>query len=109
MSDVDGITCIERSASDLDNYSYFPIVINESFPLTRDELFEEFKKHNIFARKYFYPIMNDLEVYKAYSRNTPNAKWLSEHVLCLPMYPNLIKENVDLIVTVLKQGMMIND
>lgn len=109
LSDVDGITCIERSASDLDNYSYFPIVINESFPLTRDELFEEFKKHNIFARKYFYPIMNDLEVYKAYSRNTPNAKWLSEHVLCLPMYPNLIKENVDLIVTVLKQGMMIND
>lgn len=103
LNDIDGITCIERFASDSDNYSYFPIVINESFPLTRDELFEKLKGHNIFARKYFYPIMSDLEIYKTYSGNTPNAKWLSEHVLCLPMYPNLCESQVKQITDIIKE------
>lgn len=102
LSDVDGITCIQRTASDIDNYAYFPIVVEDSFPLNRDELFARFKEHNIFARKYFYPMMTDFEIYRKYSSDTPNAKWLSEHVLCLPMYPNLSLDEVELIVTVLK-------
>jgi len=35
------------------NYAYFPILIEDSYGLTRDEVYELLKKHNIFARKYF--------------------------------------------------------
>ena len=103
LDSVEGISCIQRTATDVDNYSYFPIVVSDSFRLSRDELFEEFKKQHIFARKYFYPIMTDLTVYHSYRTETPQAKFLSEHVLCLPMYPMLGKKDMQKIVSVIKQ------
>ena len=101
LSDVDGLDIIERQASDLDNYSYFPIVVSKDYPLSRDELFNKLKDHNIFARKYFYPLMTELSVYKKFDSNTPNAKELSEQVLCLPMYPTLTIEECKLIVNII--------
>ena len=78
-------------------------MIDEHYPLSRDDLFEKLKANNIFARKYFYPIMTDLTVYHSYRTETPQAKFLSEHVLCLPMYPMLSKQDIQKIVSVIKQ------
>ena len=89
LANVEGIDCILRTATEVDNYSYFPIVISKPYPLSRNELFEKLKGHNVFARKYFYPIMTDLEIYQQYKSDTPKARLLSEQVLCLPMYPTL--------------------
>ena len=102
LQDIDGITCIQRPAVETDNYSYFPIVISPAYPLSRDELFLELKKQNIFARKYFYPIMTDLDIYRQYASGTPKAQWLSTHVLCLPMYPALKTVEIQKIVNVIK-------
>lgn len=102
--DIKGIRCIERIDLEKDNYSYFPIVISESYPLSRDTLFEKLKRHNIFARKYFYPIMTDLTVYKEYQSDTPEAKRLSEQVLCLPLYPNLCMKSVQKIIDLIKEN-----
>lgn len=99
---IEGIRCIERMDLEEDNYSYFPIVISKPYPLTRDELFEKLRLHNIFARKYFYPIITDLAVYKKYQSDTPEAKYLSEQVLCLPLYPNLCTELVQKIINLIK-------
>ncbi|MEG2360023.1 DegT/DnrJ/EryC1/StrS family aminotransferase, partial [Acinetobacter sp.] len=66
------------------------------------ELFNALKKQNIFARKYFYPIMTDLAIYQQYQTETPEAKLLSEHVLCLPMYPALADAEIQQIVKVIK-------
>lgn len=104
LTGVKGIRCIERMDLEKDNYSYFPIVISKPYPLSRDELFEKLKRHNIFARKYFYPIMTDLTVYKEYQSDTPEAKRLSEQVLCLPLYPNLCMESVQKIVDLIKDN-----
>lgn len=102
--DLKGISCIERADLEKDNYSYFPIVVSESYPLSRDELFEKLKLHNVFARKYFYPIMTDFTVYKEYQSDTPEAKRLSEQVLCLPLYPNLCMESVQKIINLIKDN-----
>ncbi len=101
---VEGIRCIERMDLEKDNYSYFPIVISKPYRLSRDELFEKLKLNNIFARKYFYPIMTDLVVYKKYQLDTPEAKRLSEQVLCLPLYPNLCMESVQKIIDLIKDN-----
>ncbi len=53
LESVEGISCIQRTATDIDNYSYFPIIVSDSFRLSRDELFEELKKQHIFARNIF--------------------------------------------------------
>ena len=103
LKDLEGILCIRRSITDVDNYSYFPIVISQPYPLTRDQLFEKLKEHSIFARKYFYPIMTDLKVYQQYQYDTPNAQQLSKQVLCLPMYPTLSLEDCKLIVDIIKE------
>lgn len=101
LKDVDGLHMIERQASDLDNYSYFPIVISRDYPLSRDELFEKLKENNIFARKYFYPLLTDLSVYKQFASEMPNAKRLSESVLCLPLYPTLSQDECKRIIEVI--------
>lgn len=105
LRDVDGLYMIERQASDLDNYSYFPIVVSKDYPLSRDELFNKLKDHNIFARKYFYPLMTELSVYKRFDSNTLNAKKLSEQVLCLPMYPTLAYKEIQQIINVITEGL----
>ncbi|MEQ0923524.1 DegT/DnrJ/EryC1/StrS family aminotransferase [Acinetobacter schindleri] len=102
LDGVEGISCIQRTATDIDNYSYFPIIVSDSFRLSRDELFEEFKKQHIFARKYFYPIMTNLGVYKKYQSDTPEAEHLSEQVLCLPLYPHLSLDSVQKIIDLIK-------
>ena len=56
-------------------------------------------KENIYARKYFYPLTNEFECYKNYPTaditKTPVAKYISDNVLCLPMYADLALEDVD--------------
>ena len=99
LADVEGIYCIDRLNLDRDNCSYFPIVISEDYPLSRDQLFDKLKEHQIFARKYFYLLMTDLNIYQEYISFMPKAKLLSEQVLCLPMYPSLTVEQVEVIVS----------
>ncbi|WP_228206947.1 DegT/DnrJ/EryC1/StrS family aminotransferase [Acinetobacter sp. LoGeW2-3] len=96
------MTCIARPDVDQDNYAYFPIIVKENYPLSRDELFEKFKENNIFARKYFYPIMSDLDIYANFRSDVQKAKQLSESVLCLPMYPTLSLDQCELIVDIMK-------
>jgi len=60
------------------NYAYFPIFINEKeYGKTRDEVYEELKKHNIYCRRYFYPLISQFSTYKglssASSENLPVA------------------------------------
>ena len=38
------------------NYAYFSILIQQDFPLTRDELFNKFQENNIDTQKYIYPL-----------------------------------------------------
>lgn len=104
LADTSGIHCIKRAGVEKDNHSYFPIIISKPYPLSRNELFEKMKRHNIFARKYFYPIMTDLSIYQEYISNTPKAKRLSEQVLCLPLYPNLSLDLVQKIIDLIKDN-----
>lgn len=102
LANINGIRCIERQKVEKDNYAYFPIVISAPYPLSRDELFEKLKQHAVFARKYFYPLMTQLSVYEQYKSDTPNAKLLSEQVLCLPMYPDLKINDIQKIIQIIK-------
>ncbi|MBR5799525.1 MAG: DegT/DnrJ/EryC1/StrS family aminotransferase [Lachnospiraceae bacterium] len=82
------------------NYSYFPIVIDEKiFGIDRNGLFDRLAESGIGARKYFYPLANAFDCYKAeyHASETPIALGISECVLTLPMYADLSLEQVDMI------------
>ena len=93
LKDVDGIKCLEDGGEKVANYSYFPILVEGNYPLTRDELYQKLKDHNIFARRYFYPLISEFPMYKGFpssnSTKLPVALKASNEVLCLPIYPSL--------------------
>ncbi|MGL5050925.1 MAG: DegT/DnrJ/EryC1/StrS family aminotransferase [Fusobacteriaceae bacterium] len=69
IANIEGISFVDDFEGVIHNYSYFPVVIDEAiFCKTRDELFEELKKYNIFTRKYFYPLVSDFDCYKGATR-----------------------------------------
>ncbi len=83
------------------NYAYFPIIINEDVAgVSRDVVAEKMEKeYNIFARKYFFPLLSDLICYKNDhdSKDTPIAKKMADSVMTLPLYVDLTHEQIDYI------------
>ncbi|MBQ3420698.1 MAG: DegT/DnrJ/EryC1/StrS family aminotransferase, partial [Romboutsia sp.] len=68
-----------------------------------NELNEKLKEKNIFTRKYFYPLTTDFNCYKGiFDDNIPNAKYVSDRILTLPMYGNLSEENINRVITGIK-------
>lgn len=106
LKKIKGIRFIEDLENVKHNYSYFPIVIDEKlYGKTRDELFNELQNYNIFTRKYFYPLVTDFDCYKEEYKDIelPNAKYVSDRVLTLPIYGELELETVEYICKAIKK------
>lgn len=105
LSRIKGIKLVQPQIGVQSNYSYFPVVF-EHYKMDRDGVFELLKKHNIIARKYFYPLTNSLDCYQdRFNPNeTPVAKYIAERVLTLPLYPDLPLEDVDRICEIVIDG-----
>ncbi|PKY11244.1 aminotransferase [Acidithiobacillus marinus] len=75
------------------NYAYFPILVGPEYPLSRDALNELLREHNIYARRYFYPLISGFPMYRglpsAKRENLPVATEMAQQVLCLPIFPGL--------------------
>jgi dTDP-4-amino-4,6-dideoxygalactose transaminase len=98
LDGVKGIRLVLPQAGITCNYTYYPVFF-DGYKETRDEIHDKLAKENIFARKYFYPLVSELDCYaEAYGTTaalTPVAKHASEHVLTLPMYADLTVADVD--------------
>ncbi len=95
---IDGIKLSPIQRDVESNYAYFPVVIDEKvFGVSRNEIYEELRKHDIFARKYFYPLTNTFDCFhRKYDVNkTPVALHISKRVLTLPLFANMSLEEVD--------------
>lgn len=93
---IRGLSYPNRAPQVTANYSYFPILVRPEFPLTRDQLYQALKEKNIFARRYFYPLISNFPMYNhldsAAPENIPIATQAAEQVICLPIYPALTDE-----------------
>jgi len=102
LNHIDGIILPDFSTFTLSNYSYFPIIVESRFRLSRDELCQHMNAHNIFPRKYFYPMVSDFKPYKNFKTDCPVSKDRSEKILCLPIYPAMDDQDIERIVNSLK-------
>jgi dTDP-4-amino-4,6-dideoxygalactose transaminase len=104
LAGIKGISVPGSASETAANYSYFPILIDDSYGLTRDGLYDKLKQHGIFARRYFYPLITDFPMYRglpsAHKDNLPAATDAASKVLCLPIYPALSAEDVQRILAV---------
>jgi dTDP-4-amino-4,6-dideoxygalactose transaminase len=108
LADIPGIRFLNDFENVKHTYSYFPIFVNESiYGKTRDELYNHLKLHNIFGRRYFYPLISQFPTYlglnSAKPDNLPVALEVAEQVICLPIYPDLEEDLVIKIVNVISR------
>lgn len=108
LQGVKGITFFNDIPGVRHNYSYFPIFINaEEYGMTRDELYFKMKEHNVFGRRYFYPLISTFSTYRgldsANPDNLPIATQMSNNVICLPMHHALSENEVEYILQIIKK------
>lgn len=104
LKDVPGIRFLPDLEGVRHNYAYFPIFISKEYGISRDELYAKLQQHNIYGRRYFYPLISTFSAYKglesANPANLPVAHKLADQVLCLPMFATLDEEGVNRIIDV---------
>ena len=108
LRDIPGIRFFDDMPGVRHNYSYFPIFVKaEEYGMTRDELYFKLKEHNILGRRYFYPLISTFSTYRglpsATPENLPNATRIANEVICLPMHHELNQEELNLIISLIRQ------
>jgi len=81
------------------NHSYFPIILKDT-----NEMLNIKKKLNdtdIFPRRYFYPSLDTL-YYIEPKQFCKNSRDLASKILCLPLYPELSKDDQLIIIEIIK-------
>lgn len=106
LAEVTGITLYQHDINANSNFSYFPILVEAEYPLSRDELYEKLKAHGILSRRYFYPLISNMPMYRglptADTAHLLQANALAEKVLCLPIFNELTIEEQQQVIALIK-------
>lgn len=104
LSSIEGVRLL-KIPSDLKwNYAYFPVLFDGA--MDRNEVKGQLEKGGVFARKYFYPSMDDAACYRGTGRrqDLTVSHWAADHVLTLPMSSELTIADVDRICDLIVQA-----
>ena len=109
LKGIPGLAFMEDMPGVRHCYPYFPVLIDEAeYGQPRDAVYQELKKHNIYGRRYFYPLITEFSPYKgmpsARKENLPVAERVAGQVICLPIYPGLDISQLSLICNLLKSN-----
>lgn len=108
LREVPGIAFLPRSADTEENFGYFPILVGPEYPMDRDALYQRLRAADIHARRYFYPLISDMPMYRGLAsaavENLPNAKKISSQILCLPIYSALDEQDQLRVLRILREG-----
>ncbi|MBE6300537.1 MAG: DegT/DnrJ/EryC1/StrS family aminotransferase [Parabacteroides distasonis] len=108
LRDIKGIRFFEDMSNVKHNYSYFPIFISEKeYGISRDTLYERMKSVGVYGRRYFYPLISSFSTYRGLDSanpiNLPIAHRMANEVICLPMHHNLSENDLERILSVIKE------
>src|SRR3990167_6921919 len=107
LSVIKGLKFPRPRAGATSNYSYYPILVESCESRSRDGLYYFLKKSGIHSRRYFYPLISDFMAYKgadiAIHHDLPIARSVSERILCLPIYPDLLDSEQSFVIKKVKK------
>lgn len=102
LADIPGITLCREAQ----NHGYFPILVEDTFPVSRDALYDFFKTRQVYVRRYFYPLVSDMQAYADRTGHVPQplpvATQIARKILCLPIHPDLSPSDVERVVAVVR-------
>lgn len=107
LKDIHGISFMHELHGVKHCYSYFPVFVDkEKYGSSRDALYDKLKQHNIYSRRYFYPLISQFSAYRNLESALPGklsiAEKVTEKVICLPLYPDLSYDHVEYITSIIK-------
>ena len=126
LGGTEGIRFFERNEKACNNYAYLPILIEDAYGSSRDELYLRLREHGVYARKYFYPLTNGFACYKGrFDAGMTPIAWkisqqvcfkniyrgaalnqsrsISRQVMVLPLYEDLELESIKKIIHIIKR------
>lgn len=108
LAGIPGIRCaIEHVDPACHNFYSFPILVDPEYALSRDALYTKLREHDVYARRYFYPLISSLPMYQglpsAAASALPIAHSIASKVLCLPMFPDLLPEEQESIAALIRR------
>ncbi len=102
LGDVPGLRCVSPTGVVGHNHYAFPILIGPDYHLSRDALLARLEAEHIFASRYFYPLISDLDPYKSLPSSDPSllpvAQDAAAQILCLPLYLDLDEASQDRVI-----------
>ena len=100
LEKLDAVTFQKISENTQYNYSYVPVIFESENVL--NSALSELNKHEIYPRRYFYPVLNQLP-YVKYSECV-HAEDIASRILCLPTYFDLNETEVEEICEIINQA-----
>ena len=80
------------------NYAYYPVIFPDEDQLLR--CIKKLNRSEIYSRRYFHPSLDQLPFVE--KKNLPITGFISQRILCLPLYHELSVEEIDLICRLIK-------
>jgi len=110
LKNLPGVTLVNTRLPVNPNFAYFPILIDEDYPLTRDELYLKLKTNRIYARRYFFPLISQHPMYRDLPSSTrdnlPVATRIAESILCLPIHPELSESDQSRVIEIIIEPLL---
>lgn len=100
LKNIAGIKLCKQNELATENYAYMPVqFIKKDFGYSRDEVCEVLNKREIFPRKYFYPLISNMPLFKKYIKedSLSVANEVAENIVTLPLYADLTENETNFI------------
>lgn len=108
LASLEGIRVLETITGCQDNPCFMTVQIDQNSPWgNADQVYQRLRQHQIYARRYFSPLISEFAHYRqlpsAQPARLPQAQRAAAEVLCLPIYGELREEQVDMICALIQQ------
>ena len=108
LGDMPGLALLPELAGVKSNHQYMVVRISAAeFGCSRDTVYNELRKFNVFTRKYFYPLCSDFACYRhlpsANEANLPVARKVVNEVMSLPLYGELGQDGAEKISQIIRR------
>jgi dTDP-4-amino-4,6-dideoxygalactose transaminase len=106
LAQIEGLRCLCPPGQPGHNSYAFPVLVGDAYPISRDGLYERLARDGIRARRYFFPLISDMPMYRDLPSADPLGLTVSRRsaaqVLCLPLYPDLDPEDQDRVIEIVR-------
>lgn len=106
LVDIKGIVIPDMPKNATCNFSYFPIIVTDEYSLDRDGLYQLLKNNSILTRRYFYPLISNMPMYRglesAKVNNLLNANYIADRILCLPIFSSMTEDEQKFVIEKIK-------